>query len=661
MRHQRATLILLCTILATSLGIVFSCWPDSALSKAELSARDWLAAHGRMTPSDPKLIYLAIDSESVSLDTEADLKSLFDIDDVASPEGRALTLMSQHWPWPRSVYALVLDRLLAAGAKAVVFDLNFPTPSDDDEAFRSALELHRSQVVIGSNFSDSSTNASRGMGAELTMPTTALIPSPDERVGYVNFWPDADGVIRRAVFQTSFAQFLGTHQIPGEPQYASLAAQAVAKLGRPIRSSMQTASHAIRYTAGPGEGFPPHSIFEIFVPEYWKRNYQSGKRFDGAVVVVGAAGNWQHDEHVTPFGVMAGPEIQLNVINALLQGEFLTAASPPVAIAIWLLAGAVAAGCAIIRTRKLVRLSLLAVALGWVASQIPIFNHFGYVGPVVGPLTVMVIVGLFSLIYDLIRAGAEQLRLRLDLKERKRAQEILERSNEELERRVASRTVELTNANAALAQRIEEKNVLLKEVHHRVKNNLQVISSLLNLQAGQIKDPDALQAFKESRNRVRSMALIHENLYQSKDISQVDFGDYIKALTKGLMGGFSSRDSPVRISIDIDNIMLPVDSAVPCGLIVNELVTNCFKYAFTPSTPGEIGIAMRRTDNARLQLTVSDNGVGFPNDINFRNTESLGMQLVTTLAEQLDGIVTLQNGAGTTFTIDFPQSHRTKL
>ncbi len=193
-----------------------------------------------------------------------------------------------------------------------------------------------------------------------------------------------------------------------------------------------------------------------------------------------------------------------------------------------------------------------------------------------------------------------------------------------------------------------------------MKNNLQVISSLLNLQSGYIEDPAALQIFNESRHRVRSMALIHEKLYQSEDLSRIDFADYIQAVSSGLVASFARKSSNIRISVDVDNVMLPVDSAVPCGLIVNELVTNCFKYAFADRDAGEVRISMKRTDESNLQLSVSDDGAGFPKGIDFRNTESLGMQLVTTLAEQLDGTITMRNGVGTTFEITFPERNRSK-
>jgi two-component sensor histidine kinase/CHASE2 domain-containing sensor protein len=664
MLHRRAISILLIAALTTFLGVSLSRSPEAPVARAELAARDSFTVHARRTPANPKLIFLAIDSESIGLDVAADLHGLFGIEDETTPEARALTLMSEHWPWPRSVYPLVLDRLMQAGARVVVLDLLFPTASASDAPFKAALDRYRDRVVIGSNFISSNREERNAFDATLTLPDPAIIPqtgAPDDRIGYVNFWPDTDGVIRSAHFQTNFALFLGSSADLGETDYPSLAAQAVRKVGRPELVPPDTGGHTFRYTAGPGDGFPPRSIFEIFVPEYWERNYQSGAVFKDAIVVIGSAGNWQHDEHQTPFGLMSGPEIQLNVVNALLHGELLKPVSRHAHVAICVLAGALAACVALFCTTPLLRIGLLlTLGAAWAGAQFPLMDRLNLLAPIIAPLAIGAGIGLFSVVYDLVRAGAEQLRLRLRLQERKRAQEILEGANEELERRVAERTVELTKANTLLTGSLAEKDVLLKEIHHRVKNNLQVISSLLNLQSGYIKDPEALQVFTESRNRVRSMALIHEKLYQTSDLARIDFEDYIKALTSGLMAGFAGKSSSVRIAVEVEKIMLAVDSAVPCGLIVNELVTNCFKYAFAPATPGEIRISMRRNEDSRLQLTVSDNGVGFPKDVDFRNTESLGLQLVNTLTEQLDGTVALHNGTGTTFEITFPESKKSK-
>ena len=660
MLKWRASVILLFAAIAATLAFILARNPDSALSRAELATRDQIAQSGRRAPENTKLVYLAIDSESISLDAKTDLKGLFGIQDKTTPEGRALNLMSQHWPWPRSVYSLVLDRLIGAGAKVVVFDLLFATPNEYDDDFRAALDRYRDRVVIGSNFISPETSDEGPISASLTLPSATLIPQergPDSRVGYVNFWPEVDGVIRNAQFQTNFSQFIGSSAQIGEADLSSLAAQVVRKFGRGEVVPTDTLSRSFRFTEGARVAFPPRSIFEIFVPEYWQQNFKSGAVFDGAIVMIGAAGNWQHDEHRTPMGIMSGAEIQLNVVNALLNRDFLRPLSPWLSALVWILATGIAAGASIWCTKPVRRIVLFLVIVGaWIGVQFPLFNDFGIFAPVVGPIAILLFVGFASLVFDLICAGAEQLRLRLALIERKRAQEVLETANEELERRVAERTVELTRANTDLTRLIEEKDVLLKEIHHRVKNNLQVISSLLNLQSNHIEDPVALQIFTESRNRVRSMALIHEKLYQSADLSRIDFQDYVKALTAGLHASFAGQSSAVRISADVEPIMLSVDSAVPCGLILNELVTNCFKYAFREAGKGEIQISLKRTEPSRLCLTVSDDGVGFPKNIDFRNTESLGMQLITTLTDQLDGTISLRNGCGTTFEIAFPET-----
>ncbi len=635
--------------------------PGSALANAELSADDFLLRHGGRTPGNPQLHFLAIDNDSMTIDAKTDLKTLFGITDAKTLEGRALGNMSAHWPWPRSIYALILERLLGAGARVVVFDLNFPTPSEEDGLFRAALERYRDRVVVGSNFVVSDSRAGGAMGATLTVPTPTLIPQttlPDSRVGFVNFWPDADGIIRAARFRINFSQFLGASPKPGEGDYFSLAAQAVRKFGRPELIPRDLEAHTFRMTAAAGEGFAPKSIYEIFAPEYWRRNYASGAVFKDAIVVIGASGNWQHDEHQTAFGLMPGPEVQLNVINALLHGDFVRSAPWGVAFAAWVLTALAAAAICSLVGAPLLRIGLVLLAgSAFAGVALVLFDRAAIFIPIVGPLAVLGTTALFSIIFDLARSVAEQIRLRKTLADRKRAQELLQTANEELERRVQERTTELSSSNKALSTSLQEKDILLKEIHHRVKNNLQIISSLLNLQSNYIKDPQALQVFTESRYRVRSMALIHEKLYQSHDLSRIDFADYIRALTSGLLATFGVRSTPVRISVEIDQIMLGLDAALPCGLIVNELVTNCFKYAFENGRPGEITISLRPVAGGRLCLRVADDGVGFPKELDFRNTESLGMQIVTTLSEQIDGTIELSNGSGTAFEILFPEGN----
>jgi PAS domain S-box-containing protein len=219
------------------------------------------------------------------------------------------------------------------------------------------------------------------------------------------------------------------------------------------------------------------------------------------------------------------------------------------------------------------------------------------------------------------------------------------------------RTEEQTKAS------LREKEVLLKEIHHRVKNNLQVISSLLNLQASSIKDAHHLELFKESQNRVRSMALIHERLYQSKDLATIDFGDYTRSLTTHLFQSYGlSQD--IVLNIEVDSLYLDIDTAIPCGLMVNELVSNALKHAFLAEgtktnereASGEIRVALHRSGDV-LRLRVSDNGVGLPEEVTIGETKTLGLTLVQALTSQLEGTLEIERQPGTIFTITFP-NHR---
>jgi PAS domain S-box-containing protein len=211
-------------------------------------------------------------------------------------------------------------------------------------------------------------------------------------------------------------------------------------------------------------------------------------------------------------------------------------------------------------------------------------------------------------------------------------------------------------ADERIKAQLKEKEVLLKEIHHRVKNNLQIISSLLNLQSTYIQDQQALGLFKESQNRVRSMALIHEKLYQSKDIARIDFAEYIRNLAGNLIRSYGSSPAMVRLDIDADQISLGVDTAIPCGLIINELVTNSLKYAFPAGRRGEIRVALKHENGDGLyRLVVADNGVGLPAAIEPRKTTTLGLQLVTTLVDQLNGSIEIKRDNGTEFVITFSE------
>jgi len=211
-------------------------------------------------------------------------------------------------------------------------------------------------------------------------------------------------------------------------------------------------------------------------------------------------------------------------------------------------------------------------------------------------------------------------------------------------------------AEQQIQKDLREKEVLLKEIHHRVKNNLQIISSLLSLQSMSIKEKNVLNIFNESRNRVRSMALVHEELYHSKDLAHIDFASYVKNLVHSLYRAYKSNSASIQLKLDIHNIAMGIDLAVPCGLIINELISNSLKYAFPKKyrKKGIIQVALHEYGKDMAELIIQDNGIGFPKDIDPKKNKSLGLHLVTLLAEdQLGGTIQLNKNSGTTFKILF--------
>jgi two-component sensor histidine kinase len=207
-------------------------------------------------------------------------------------------------------------------------------------------------------------------------------------------------------------------------------------------------------------------------------------------------------------------------------------------------------------------------------------------------------------------------------------------------------------ADELIKATLKERETLLKEIHHRVKNNMQIMSSLLSLQAAQSTGPDTIEALNESQRRIRSMALIHEKLYRSGSLAEIDFGDYIKSLVDELLRMYNVPLGVITITTDIENVQLGVDTAIPCALIINELVSNSLKYAFPDGRTGSITVALQRANGAYM-LTIADDGVGIPADVDFRTTDSLGMQLVVTLVNQLEGTIELNRENGTAFVISF--------
>ncbi|MEW6601478.1 MAG: histidine kinase dimerization/phosphoacceptor domain -containing protein, partial [Nitrospirota bacterium] len=200
---------------------------------------------------------------------------------------------------------------------------------------------------------------------------------------------------------------------------------------------------------------------------------------------------------------------------------------------------------------------------------------------------------------------------------------------------------------------LKEKEALLQEIHHRVKNNLQVISSLLSLQSAHIKDRDALESFRESQNRIKSMALVHEKLYMTDDLSMINFIDYIESITRNLFNFYGVTQDRVALKVARDRAYLKIKTAIPCGLIVNELVSNSLKYAFPDNRKGEIGLILHAVSEDRFELTVSDNGIGLPEGLDMMGTKSLGLKLVEILSGQIHGNMQIERKNGTKFRIEF--------
>jgi PAS domain S-box-containing protein len=230
-----------------------------------------------------------------------------------------------------------------------------------------------------------------------------------------------------------------------------------------------------------------------------------------------------------------------------------------------------------------------------------------------------------------------------DITERKRAEDLLKHFNEDLEQKVKIRTEELNTS-------LQEKVILLREVHHRVKNNLQIIISLINLQMRQIDDKQLKQIMAETQNRVRAMSFVHEKLYQSESLSHIDLSDYTRFLATQLFSYYEVNSQKVALEIAIGKVMVDINTAIPVGLIINELVSNALKHAFPSDRKGTIIISSRYEDKM-LTLVVSDDGIGLRPDLDWKNPESLGLRLVNSLVDQLDGTIELGKEKGTTFII----------
>lgn len=221
---------------------------------------------------------------------------------------------------------------------------------------------------------------------------------------------------------------------------------------------------------------------------------------------------------------------------------------------------------------------------------------------------------------------------------------------------LAATVVERRQAERRMKESFREKEVLGKEIHHRVKNNLQVISSLLSLQAPYIKDKEALEIFRESQNRIRSIALVHEALRQSGNLSRIDMGVYVRNLAGHLFGSYGSPSDRIALKIHVADVWLGVDAAISCGLLIQELLSNALRHAFPPGGKGEIRVELRRQPRSAMTLIVADDGVGLPGGLDFSKARTLGLQLVHIMTEQLGGVLEYEGPPGTAFRMTFSEA-----
>ncbi len=322
------------------------------------------------------------------------------------------------------------------------------------------------------------------------------------------------------------------------------------------------------------------------------------------------------------------------------------------------------------------------------------FSTFGQVHQHAPQLPVIVLTGLDdeSLALTAVREGAQDYLIKGQINtdllvrairyaiERKRVAEELRRHREHLEELIKERTAELSEANERLrkeiAERLQaeeqilaslrEKEVLLMEIHDRVKNNLQVITSMLDLQSMYIDEPQTLQVLQESQNRIRTMALIHEGLYRSDDFARIDVRKYVQSLVSHLQEVYSRHAAHINLAVQVDDIHLSPDEAITCGLVINELGTNALKHAFHFEEDGAspldsdptIRVTLCAIDGDRLSLEVSDNGVGLAPHLDVQTPKSLGLRLVSMLTQQLKGELELDRRVGTAFRITFADTAR---
>ena len=394
---RRAAVVFGICALVTAV-FLFLHWRGS-LTEPENYVQDWLARRGRKNPIDPRLVLIGIDRPSYAQD----------IPETEAQADPVLAALRPNYPWSRTVWAALIEKLGKAGARGIAMDLVFANPGDGDDSLRQALERFKDTVIVASNFNLDQTD--RGTNWTLTVPYAGILPpgksvpvALDERVGLINIWPDEDGVLRHARFQIRNEQLNYVVSAGADAVIETLAARALRKLGLPEKIPARLGPLRFRYTAPPGLGFTPLPIGDLFSARVWKANFNDGEWFRDKFILIGPTANIFHDFHRTPLpGDMPGPEVHLNIINAALHDEFLR--EPPRIAEFGLigLTGITAALLGILVSSPLRRIGAgLLLNGGYLVGAQTLFDHANVVVLAVSPLLALDLSGLAVLAYDFV-------------------------------------------------------------------------------------------------------------------------------------------------------------------------------------------------------------------------------------------------------------------
>ena len=373
--------------------------------RGEQSFEDLLRREGRKTAPPPDFVFLGLDQSTLEL-------TAFSAEELQG--NRALQLLTERpFPWSREVWALLLDRLFGAGARLVVFDLLFNPPNEGDSAFHAALDRYHDKVVLGANF-----DMENGV-VQATTPNSALIPPPqllDDRVGYVNFWPDViDGKVRAVSYRVTNLELAGLPPHPGEEVYESLSARALTKIGHGNDVPRDFHGYMIRFTAS--DAFEPHRLYEVFDPKLWQANYANGAFFKDKIIMVGPSAQVLHDVVDTPISTTTlGPDLHLQAMAAALGHEFLRPTPPKVGLTLVAAAGLIAWSLvALVRKPQICLGALVAITAAYLGMARLLYDNTGLLLLTVPVLAALVLSGSFSLGFEYILERLEKLRTRRTL------------------------------------------------------------------------------------------------------------------------------------------------------------------------------------------------------------------------------------------------------